>query len=217
MEQVRPVGPEGHTHAPSQVTPAQAESAAGTEFGPRDFRNALGRFATGITVVTMLAPGTPAEPAGRNEGRTQPQGEPNIETDHGQPRTFGLTVNAFMSVSLDPPLVAVSLDKRARAHATMLEAPRFGISVLAEGQEGLSDVFAGRPVQPPSQPFEEFAGFPVVRGALTHLVLSSYQAHDAGDHTIFVGRVEALRYADGQPLLFFKGKYENLPGSEPQG
>lgn len=231
MEQVRPVGHEGHTHAPSQVTPAPADATAGTEFGPRDFRNALGRFATGITVVTMRAPGTLAEPtnrestngepanrepANRNEQHTQHLSEANSHTDDDQPRTFGLTVNAFMSVSLDPPLVAVSLDKRARAHATMLAAPRFGISVLAEGQEGLSDVFAGRPVQPPSQPFEEFAGFPVVRGALTNLVLSSYQAHDAGDHTIFVGRVEALRYDHGQPLLFFKGKYENLSGSEPQ-
>lgn len=167
------------------------------EFGPRDFRNALGRFATGVTVVTMRA---------ADDGEVTPQ-----------ERTFGITVNAFMSVSLDPPLVAVSIDKRARAHATMQTAERFGISVLAEGQQKVSDVFAGRPVEPPAQPFEQFAGFPVLRGALTQLVLSAYQAHDAGDHTIFVGKVEALRYTEGQPLLFSQGQYERLPVAQPVG
>lgn len=194
MEQFRPATTD-HVQAP-----AQEASDVVPEFGPRDFRNALGRFATGITVVTMRAPAEDASGAVTHEEQT-----------------FGITVNAFMSVSLDPPLIAVSVDKRARAHGTMLTAERFGISVLAAGQERLSDVFAGRPVEPPAEPFEQFAAFPVVRGALTQLVLSTYQAHDAGDHTIFVGKVEALRYSEGQPLLFFKGQYEQLPAAQPVG
>lgn len=185
------------TQAAQVHTAAHQATGADTQFGPRDFRNALGRFATGITVVTMQVAA-----ADKADAQTAPL------------ETFGITVNAFMSVSLDPPLVAVSLGKRARAHPTMLAAERYGISVLAEGQQSLSDVFAGRLVKPPQQPFEQFAGFPVVRGALANLVLSSYQAHDAGDHTIFVGRVEALRYAEGRPLLFFGGRYETLPATE---
>lgn len=178
-------------------TSANGADAAAHDFGPRDFRNALGRFATGITVVTMRAA------AEAEDGQAE-----------GEERTFGITVNAFMSVSLEPPLVAVSVDKRARAHTTLLSAERFGVSVLEAGQERLSNLFAGRPVEPPAAPFEEFAGFPVVRGALTQLVLSRYQAHDAGDHTIFVGRVEALRYSEGDPLLFFKGQYQELSAGQ---
>lgn len=163
-----------------------------TSFSPREFRNALGRFATGVTVVTMQVQGAAPPPEG------------------AAVRSYGLTVNAFMSVSLDPPLVAVAIDKKARAHATLLGAPQFGVSVLAHEQEGLSDLFAGRPVAAPERPFEQLVGFPVVAGALTQLVCSMYQAHDVGDHTIFVGRVEALRYTEGQPLLFFRGQYDGL-------
>lgn len=194
MEQVRTNHPADHVGAA-----AHQQVEHGTDFGPRDFRNALGRFATGVAVVTMRAQAEDHDGAGHSAAQ----------------QTFGITVNAFMSVSLDPPLIAVSLDKRARAHATMLAAGRFGISVLSDQQEGLSDAFAGRPVDPPAQPFEQFAGFPVVRGALTQLVLSAHQSHDAGDHTIFVGRVVALRYAEGEPLLFFKGSYERLPALQP--
>lgn len=158
-------------------------------FTPREFRDALGRFATGVTVVTMHVRAAD----GTEEG--------------GSYRTYGITVNAFMSVSLDPPLVAISIDKKARAHATLQGAERFGVSVLAAGQQVLSDLFAGRPVEEPLQPFEQLAGFPVLRGALAQLVCSAYQEHEVGDHTIFVGKVEALRHAEGTPLLFFKGQY----------
>lgn len=193
MEQLSPAGHTNPVH-----TSAQEADSVTAGFGPRDFRNALGRFATGVTVVTMLAP----------EGHEDP-------APHEQDGVFGLTVNAFMSVSLDPPLIAVSIDKRARAHATMLTAERFGVSVLTDGQQRLSDMFAGRPVQPPAQPFERFAGFPVLRGALAQLVLSTHQVHNAGDHTIFIGEVEALRYSEGQPLLFSQGQYGQLAAAQP--
>ncbi len=165
----------------------------------RNFREALGRFATGITVVTMTAPLRGNPPAGDEESLY-----PDLET-------FGITVNAFMSVSLDPPLVAISIDQLALAHATLLTAERFGVSVLAEGQAHLSDQFAGRPVARPGQPFEELDGFPVVRGAIAQLVLSRHSYHSAGDHTIFVGRVLALRSFGGEPLLYFRSAYHRLP------
>lgn len=152
----------------------------------RQFRDALGRFASGVTVVTMTAPAEPLE-------------------------TYGLTVNAFMSVSLDPPLVAVSIDKRARAHPTLAASERFGVSVLREDQAQLSDQFAGRPVARPEDPFEELNGFPVVKGAIAQLVLARHAALDAGDHTIFLGRVEALRSVGGEPLLYYRGNYHLLP------
>lgn len=199
-----------HTNAPAARPELQGpQDREERSFGPRDFRNALGRFATGITVVTMR---TAEAVMGDGEGREDASQE--LGPAPGRPRTFGITVNAFMSVSLDPPLVAVSIDKRARAHTTLQDAERFGISVLAAGQEELSDLFAGRPVRGPAEPFERFADFPVVRGAIAQLVCRRYQAHDVGDHTIFVGEVEALRTADGEPLLFYKGDYHELPVRE---
>jgi flavin reductase (DIM6/NTAB) family NADH-FMN oxidoreductase RutF len=165
------------------------------QFGSHQFRQALGRFATGITVVTMRG----------HDDELVAANTPSI------PRTFGITVNAFMSISLEPPLVAVSIDRSARAHATLRSTTEFGISVLAQDQELHSDFFAGRPVRSPTEPFEEYAGFPVVKGALTQLVCRSHQAVDVGDHTIFVGQVTALRTRPGQPLLFFGGAYHGLP------
>ncbi len=148
----------------------------------REFRRTLGRFATGVTVVTMRA----------------------------GPETYGITVNAFMSVSLKPPLVAVSLDKRANAHETLRESDRFGVSILSAEQETLSDHFAGRLGQRLPNPFEEFHGFPVIRGALGHLVCRSFDVTDAGDHSIFLGEVEALKSVGGRPLLYFEGRYAHV-------
>lgn len=153
---------------------------------PREFRRTLGRFATGITVVTM----------------------------RGGARSYGITVNAFMSVSLRPPLIAVCIDKRANAHATLAEARRFGVSILRAGQEAVSDHFAGRGGQPGPEPFEDFDGLPVVRGALAHLACSHHDVLDAGDHTIFLGEVESLRACEGEPLAYFEGRYASLLGLE---
>lgn len=175
----------GHRRVAPGLTVGELSGAA---VGGREFRAALSRFATGITVVTML--GT---------------------TPDGEERPFGITVNAFLSLSLDPPLVAVSIDKRARAHATLMGATRFGVSVLAADQAPVSDHFAGRPVEPVGVPYEEYDGFPVIRGAIAQLVLRAEQRFDVGDHTLFVGRVEALRYADGAPLVYFGSAYRRLP------
>lgn len=144
----------------------------------REFRNTLGRFATGVTVVTI--------PDGAG--------------------VRGVTANAFMSVSLEPPLVVVSIGKKARTHALLLDAERYGISVLHEDQEAMSNHFAGfgGELEPT---FEHLSGFPLLEGALAHLVCRTVDRHEAGDHTLFIGEVEALRYREGRPLLYFGGKY----------
>lgn len=149
-------------------------------FDSLDFRRAMGCFATGVTVVTMLG-----------------------EDDE----VFGLTVNAFMSVSLEPPLIAVSVGKAARAHPTLAASERFAVSVLGEGQGAVSDRFAGRRPAEGSDSFTSLAGFPVVEGAVAHVVCRMHSSMEAGDHTIFVGEVEALSSEPGEPLLFHGGRY----------
>lgn len=166
----------------AQTSGVVAQTARGLQpdhVDPRQFRHVLGSFATGITVVTM-------------------QGDDEI---------FGITVNAFMSVSLEPALIAVSIDKRANAHATMMESGRFGVSVLRAGQEDVSNHFAGRPCARIGDVYTDFAGFPVIDGALAHIVCSTHSVLPGGDHTIFLGEVEALRSDEGMPLLYFLGQY----------
>lgn len=156
---------------------------------PREFRTTLGHFATGVTVVTML------------------RGE----------RVDGITVNAFMSVSLKPPLVAIAIDKRANAHQTLLESDRYGVSMLRQNQEALSNYFAGYPTDIVPA-FVQVDGMPLVARALAHLVARITAQHDAGDHTIFVGEVEHLAYESGEPLLYYRGRYAEMApdrGGEP--
>lgn len=145
---------------------------------PREFRATLGRFATGVTVVTMARDG----------------------------EAYGITVNAFMSVSLKPPLVAIAIDVRANAHQTLLESERFGVSILREDQEGLSNLFAGYPSD--AKPtWVEAEDMPLLDGAIGHLVCRTTAQVEAGDHTIFLGHVEYLSSAEGAPLLYYRGKY----------
>lgn len=194
-----------------------------TSIDPRLFRDVLGRFATGVTVVTVRVPhddasgrvpgalgrvaGTPAADAGAaSRGESVP-----AATVHG------MTVNAFMSVSLEPPLVAVGIDRNAKSHAALLAADRFGISVLGLDQQGLSDQFAGRPVPQQSDPFVMLDGFPVVDGALAQLVCRRWRQMEAGDHTLFVGEIEALQHRVGDPLLFFGGRYRALGSVDTVG
>jgi flavin reductase (DIM6/NTAB) family NADH-FMN oxidoreductase RutF len=169
------------TVAPDQGAAALEEGERG--FDELDFRRTMGRFPTGVTVVTMLGPGGEA---------------------------YGVTVNAFMSVSLEPPLIAVSLGRSARAHPTLSASERFAVSVLAEDQGALSDVFAGRRAPSGEDPFEPFHGFPVIAGAVAHVLCRMHSRFDAGDHTIFIGEVEALRTAPGSPLVFHRGRYCGL-------
>jgi flavin reductase (DIM6/NTAB) family NADH-FMN oxidoreductase RutF len=155
---------------------------ANPSFNTRHFRNALGRFATGVTVITV----------------------------HHEERTHGMTVNAFTSVSLDPPLVSVSLDQRSYMHGILPGVGRFGISVLSEDQEPLSDHFAGRTVEGPHLRFDTRHGVPLLEGAVAHFVVRAIDIHPAGDHALYIAHVEHFESRDGKPLLFYAGRYERM-------
>ena len=147
------------------------------------FRKTLGMFATGVTVLTTRV------------------GE----------QVHGMTANAFMSVSLHPPLVLISIDRRAKMGALMHERTRFGVSVLEAKQTGLSDRFAGRSADElPEATFELVHETPLVEGALAHLVARVVRSYWGGDHSLFLGQVEFARYGEGTPLLFHGGRYERL-------
>jgi flavin reductase (DIM6/NTAB) family NADH-FMN oxidoreductase RutF len=154
-----------------------------TKYDPRELRNALGHFATGITVVTTVH----------------------------EDVTYGMTANAFLSVSLDPPLVLVAADNRTQWHQKVSHSGRYGVSVLSEEQGRLSDHFAGR------NDHEELEiryvwqrGVPLLEGALAHFVCQIVDAHPAGDHTLHIAEIEYLDYQEGAPLLFYTGTYEGL-------
>ncbi len=156
-----------------------------------EFRKALGGFATGITVITL-------------------------DSDN---EVHGMTANAFTSVSLDPMLVLVCVDKRARTHSHLHTKKRFGVNVLAENQRAISEYYA-RPARTHDRAAEEAGaafertqhGTPVLRGALAYLECRLHTAQDAGDHTIFIAEVEEVVVREGNPLLFFEGKYRTIGG-----
>jgi flavin reductase (DIM6/NTAB) family NADH-FMN oxidoreductase RutF len=152
------------------------------------FRRTLGMFATGVTIITTQA------------------GE----------QVHGMTANAFMSVSLRPPLVLISVDKRAKMNSLLREGVRFGVNVLADDQRELSDHFAGRPRErAPEARFTVIHDTPLVDGALAHLVARAERSYWGGDHSLFLGRVEYARYGSGTPLLFHGGQYEQLLARAP--
>jgi flavin reductase (DIM6/NTAB) family NADH-FMN oxidoreductase RutF len=151
------------------------------------FRAAMAQFATGVTIVT---------------------------TRDAVGHRFGLTVNSFASVSLDPPLVLVCIDNRSDAHNGFQTSGVFGISVLAEGQEDWSRRFATAGAEKWNDcAFETgSAGVALVPGALAHVECRVVAAHPAGDHTIYVGEVESLATAPGRPLLYHSSAYGRVAG-----
>lgn len=150
---------------------------------PVTFRNACGMFGTGVTVITTRSDGA----------------------DHG------MTANAFMSISLTPPLVAVSVANTAKMLAHIRRSGRFAVSILEEGREALALHFAGRPDRSIGEPFYDFDDLPGVKDACTVLATDVEQEVTAGDHVIFVGRVSRLHVEpDKAPLIFHKGKFGKL-------
>lgn len=152
---------------------------------PDTFRAVLGRFASGVTILT----------ARDADGR-----------DHG------MTVSAFCSVSLDPPLVLACVDHVARMHDLLLAVDRVGISILASGQEALSRRFA----ELESDRFEGLgygrgeSGVVLFDDALAHLECRVRDRYPAGDHTIFVCEVERAVTRQDRPLLYYRGGYAQL-------
>ena len=161
------------------------EPAVQAELEPVEFRRTLGMFATGVTVIT---------------------------TQVGE-QAHGMTANAFMSVSLRPPLILISVDRRARMNSLLREDARFGVSVLEEHQAALSDRFAGRVGTGPEPAFELVNDTPLVGGALAHLVARVVRSYWGGDHSLFLGAVEYVRYGEGTPLLFHGGGYGRVVGN----
>lgn len=153
--------------------------------GPEEFRQACARYATGVTVTT-------------------------VEGIQGTPE--GLTVNSFTSVSLEPPLVLVCIDKGATAHVHFMAARGFAINVLAEDQIDLSRHFATFT----GDRFEGLQwraglhGAPILSGVLASLECATREHFDAGDHTILVGEVERTETHAGTPLVYFAGAYRRL-------
>jgi flavin reductase (DIM6/NTAB) family NADH-FMN oxidoreductase RutF len=146
------------------------------------FRRTLGMFATGVTVLTTSVDG----------------------------QVPGMTVNAFMSVSLAPPLVLVSIDHRARMLDVLREGVPLGVSVLAESQRREADYFARRPVEGFEPTFVMVDDTPLVEGALAQLAGRIVRSYWGGDHSLFLVQVTYARYGEGTPLLFHGGRYQRL-------
>jgi flavin reductase len=153
---------------------------------PTEFRKAMGCFATGVTIITLDLEG----------------------------EVHGMTANAFASVSLDPPLALVCVDRAARTHAHLHAKKRFGVNVLAEHQRAISEYYAqavhrlDHADEEAGARFDRTAlGTPVLHGALAYLECRLQSAQEAGDHTVFIAEVEDVVVRQGEPLLFFRGKY----------
>ena len=149
------------------------------------FRRALGRFPTGVTVVSSR------DASGQR---------------------LGLTVSSFCSVSLEPPLVLVCIDHRSDANRGLRESGRFAVSVLAEGQEDVSRRFAA-PGTSKHEGFsfvDGEHGLPLVPGALAHVECRVRSFHDEGDHAVWVGAVTRVAVHQGLPLVHHAGSYRCL-------
>jgi len=179
-------GPDGIGDSRFDDVPAPETVEMPPELGddPRiALRRTLGMFATGVTVITTR------------------QGD----------QVHGMTANAFMSVSLEPPLVLISVDRRTKMCSLLHEGRTYGVSVLCATQSELSDRFAGRVnADAPEPRFEIIHDTPLVDGALAHFVANVSKSYWGGDHSLFLGRVEYARYSEGTPLLFHGGRYERL-------
>jgi flavin reductase (DIM6/NTAB) family NADH-FMN oxidoreductase RutF len=146
------------------------------------FRRVMGRFATGVTVITVEHQGV----------------------------MHGMTANAFMSGSLEPPLCVVSIAKRAHTHAMMLEARHFGVNFLAETQADVSEYFAGRRPVGLDVAVERIGPAVLLADACARIVAEIAARHDCGDHTIFIGHILHLEADDRAPLLYHSGRYHSL-------
>jgi len=151
-----------------------------------EIRNVMGHFATGVTVITT----------------SDITGKP-----------FGLTVNSFTSLSLNPPLVVVCVDKTVDCYSCFDESKVFAVNVLGEDQEELSRRFATKGI-------EKFAGIqwrtgvhgsPLLDGVIGTIECKVTRSYEGGDHTIFLGEILSATAKGDRPLLFFKGKYHRLP------
>jgi flavin reductase (DIM6/NTAB) family NADH-FMN oxidoreductase RutF len=156
---------------------------------PFEFRKALGHFTTGVTVIT-------------------------VEREPG--KIHGMTANSFTSVSLDPVLILVCVDHRAKMLPLLQKKKQFGVSVLKQNQQAISEYFAKR--EHSSEAEQRLgvhyrptpSGAPVIDGTLLQMSCKVIASHVSGDHTIFVGEVQDAEMHEGEPLLYFRGEYRKI-------
>jgi len=150
-----------------------------------ELRRVMGHFATGVTVITTLA----------QDGKLH-----------------GLTANAVSSLSLDPPLLIICVDKKADSYSCFEQSKVFTVNILSDDQEDLSRRFAVSG----GEKFEGVAyrrganGAPILNGSLAHLECKVYAAYDGGDHTIYLGLIDVAETREAKPLLFFRGGYREI-------
>jgi len=150
-----------------------------------EFKAALSLFASGVTVVT---------------------------TRDRDEKLHGLTVSAFCSLSLDPPLILICIDKSTGSHYAFEEGEGFVVNILKEDQEHISNRFASQ-VADKFRDIEYFTNgrdMPILKGALVNLECRLKSALDGGDHTIFIGEIEKLHIFEGKPLVYCDGSYRKL-------
>jgi len=158
---------------------------AGRAVSPEEFREALGAYATGVTVVTAIGPNG----------------------------LSGATANAVTSLSLDPPMMLACLDRGSRTLTSVREQGRFGVNALAAGQEELARRFANKDTEAEKWDGVEWAEsdeLPRLPGALMWVACELRDLIDGGDHLILTGNVLAAESREGQPLLFHRGAYRDL-------
>lgn len=175
------------------------EGRAQAGVDPQTYREVLSRYVTGVTVVTALD---------ERDGRVQP---------------WGTTVNSFISVSLDPPLVLVAIGHERSIHPLIERTGRFAVNILGEDSRALSDCFAGAPSDLPREAFCDAAyriggdcQLPILDVALAYAGCSVERVIEAGDHTLYIGRVLEAATSDGPgwPLLYYRRRYLRIEHAE---
>jgi flavin reductase (DIM6/NTAB) family NADH-FMN oxidoreductase RutF len=149
------------------------------------FRQVMGRFATGVTVITTTI----------------------------EDQVYGMTANAFMAGSLEPMLCVISVNHSAQMHERLMRSRQFGVSFLSEWQQHLSAHFGGRKLDKLRPEFTFLGTTPVLTRAIASLAATVVNTAECGDHTLFIGRLTHLETAPGRPLLFYGGRYARVDSS----
>lgn len=152
------------------------------------FRRVMGHFSTGVAVVTFLREQQPA----------------------------GITVNSFLSVSTEPPLVLVSLRRESSVIHHLDIGDRYGVSFLTEAQQDLGLYFSGNPIPGFTPEFSMWQGTPLVPDSLAQVVARVVDVHPAGDHFLYIAQIEHLGQGpEAKPLIFYSGRYKQIHAHEP--
>ncbi|NYE07385.1 flavin reductase (DIM6/NTAB) family NADH-FMN oxidoreductase RutF [Bacillus niacini] len=153
----------------------------------REFRTAMGKFATGVTVIAT-----------------------DVDGD-----VHGMTANAFMSVSLSPKLVVISIGEKARILEKIKQSKSFSVNILAADQQELSMIFAGQIKGHREVLFDRLDDKPVLAGAVAQIACEVSAEYLEGDHTLFIGKVTDIQLTNADPLIFYSGRYRALVNENP--